>query len=207
VNHRHDAKRYDGRVAELIGATATVQWPGREELDLCYCRDLQRVQAQLEGVAVEVQEVSAAAGPMQALKVSLFGGRPEGWFHYRNSDGTDRYTICGSQVAQLVREAPGHWSGWEVTGNGGQRRTRQIAEGPLAQVSEEVIRGLLWKPVPFGQHRDGPITERQRTLLKKFNIRRDVHTLSLNEASALITTKLASLAIDLERKRRAKKAA
>jgi hypothetical protein len=147
---------------------------------------------------------------VQALKVSLFGGRPEGWFHYRNSDGTDRYTVCnGIRVAQLVREAPGHWSGWEVLMHPRkfERSLWKLAEGPLAQVSEEVIKGLLWKPVPFGQHRDGPITERQRTLLKKFNIRRDVHTLSLNEASALITTKLASLAIDLERKRRAKKAA
>lgn len=208
VNHRHDAKRYDGRTVEILGASATVQWPGREELDLCYCRDLQRVRAQLDGVDVEVREVAAAAGPVQALKVTLFGGRPQGWYHYRNSDGTDRYTVNnGSQVAQLVRERPGQWSGWEVTGHGGQRRTWKLAEGTLAEVSEQVLKALLWKPVPFGSHRDGPITDRQRALLKKFNIRRDVHTLSLNEASALITTKLASLAVDQERKRRSRKAA
>jgi hypothetical protein len=205
VEHRHDPKRDDGNIVGIVGQMAAVQWLGWQQQDLCHLLDLRRVALVVDGVPAERVAIGISVERVHAMQVTLFGGRPAGWYHYRDSRGEDRYTMGDNngRTVQLVREAPGVWSCWEVQG---QKVYRVQAAGPLDRALGALREGaLLWRPIPWDQQGvDQPVTPRQRQALKQWQIRRDVESLSMAEATALIKTKIAKALVDRARARHGK---
>lgn len=209
VEHRHDTARADGNVVEVLdNGFVTVLWAGREVPELCPAASVRRVRPQLDGV--EVQVARCDVGTTVALEVALLGGRPEGWYHYRSSGGTDRYTLRGSwsnASLQLVREAPGVWSAWEVSAAQPRDKERVICLHPGGGLSEALAAALdiwrPWRPVPWTTAAaEGFITPRQAEALKRWGMRRTTAGMSRAEACALMQTKITMSKVDAERKLR-----
>lgn len=209
VEHKHDTTRADGNVVEVLdNGFVTVLWAGREVPELCPAASVRRVRPQLDGV--EVQVARCDVGTTVALEVALLGGRPEGWYHYRSSGGTDRYTLRGSwsnASLQLVREAPGVWSAWEVSAAQPRDKERVICLHPGGGLSEALAAALdiwrPWRPVPWTTAAaEGLITPRQAGALKRWGMRRTTAGMSRAEACALMQTKITMSKVDAERKLR-----
>ena len=208
VEHRHDPARCDGNVVELIGdGFVTVLWAGRPGPEVCPGAALRRKRPMIDDVPLHRRRVEV--GDAVAVEVCLLGGRAEGWYHYRDSRGTDRYTLGGPSdlraVLQLVREAPGVWSGWEVS-----RNRRDAPEsvycchegGSLSEVLGATLsRWRPWRPIPW-ERVLGTVTPRQQEALLRWGMRRSTAGMSRAEACALMTTRIAASKIDAERKLR-----
>lgn len=208
VEHKHDTARADGNVVEVLDdGFVTVLWAGREVPELCPAASVRRLRPVVDGVEVQVQRQDLGA-PV-ALEVVLLGGRPEGWYHYRSRNGTDRYTLGGPSKSkfglQLVREAPGVWSAWEVSRDHdrGPERVWCLTDGDT--LSRAVFVALnswrRWRPVPWSEYK-GEITPKQAEYLKMWGMRRSTAGMSRAEACALITTKVFTSKVDKVRKLR-----